>query len=65
LFELYGVDYFTGEIDNDASTNWKSGLSLCMLRCESQEPKISIHEQLDRRDIAHEEWRSNCVQKDV
>jgi len=40
LFELYGVDYFTGEIDNDASTNWKSGLSLCMLRCESQEPKI-------------------------
>jgi len=33
LFELYDVDYFTYEIDNDASTNWKSGLSLCMLRC--------------------------------
>ncbi|RHN45385.1 hypothetical protein MtrunA17_Chr7g0230341 [Medicago truncatula] len=52
-------------IYNDASTNWRSGFSLCMLRCESQEPKISIPEQLERRDIEHEEWRSNCVQEDV
>jgi len=25
LFELYGIDYFTDEIDNDANTNWESG----------------------------------------
>jgi len=38
-----------------------------MLCCESQDPKISIPEQLERRrrDIAHEEWRSDYVQEDV
>ena len=34
-----------------------------MLRCESQEPKTSIHEQLDRRDIAHEDGETTVYKK--
>jgi len=63
--DLYGVDCSTDEIDNDASTNWRSGFSLCVLRCGSQVPKIPIPEQLERRDIENEEWRRDCVQEDV
>jgi hypothetical protein len=65
LFELYGDDDFTDETDYDAGINWGSGYSLRVLRCEFEEPQISISKQLERRPIGQEEWITHCVQEDV